>query len=68
MKDLLLSVHIVATTLNLEISRYCVRKYVKESKNSTQVRTAREARLYFLIYPIKSLFSGVVVVFDFVLD
>ena len=31
------------------------------SKNFTQVRAAREARLIFLIQPIRSLFSGVVV-------
>ena len=29
--------------------------------NSTKVCAARAARLYFLIYPIRSLFSGVVV-------
>ena len=31
------------------------------SKNCTKVRAARAARLFFLIQPIRSLFSGVVV-------
>ena len=31
------------------------------SNNSTKVRAARVARLFFLIQPIRSLFSGVVV-------
>ena len=32
------------------------------SKNCTKVRAARAARLFFLIQPIRSLFSGVFVV------
>ena len=31
------------------------------SKNSAKVRAAREARLFFLNQPIRSLFSGLVV-------
>ena len=58
MKDLLLCVHVVVNTLNLEISRCHVADYVKEFYS---VRAAREARLIFLIQPIGSLFSGVVV-------
>ena len=54
MKDLLLCVHVVVKTLNLEISRR------HSSKNFAQVRAARAARLFFLIQPIRSLFSGVV--------
>jgi len=52
MKDLLLGVQVVVKTLNLEISR------CRLAKNST---TVRAARLFFLVYPIKSLFPGVVV-------
>ena len=55
MKDLLLRVHVVVKTLNLEISRCHL------AENSAQVRAARAARLFFLIQPIRSLFSGVVV-------
>ena len=55
MKDLLLGVQVVVKTLNLEISR------CRLAKSSTTVRAARAARLFFLIYRIKSLFPGVVV-------
>ena len=50
MKDLLLSVHVVFKTLNLEISRCHLADYA-----------ARAVRLFLLIQPIRSLFSGVVV-------
>ena len=39
----------------------------KLGKNSTKVRAARAARLFFLIQPIKSLFSGAVVAVNVVL-
>ena len=55
MKDLLLGVKVVVKTLNFEISR------CRLANNSTRVRAARAARLFFLIYPIRSLLSGVVV-------
>jgi len=58
MKDLLLCVHVVLKTLNLEISRCHLAAYVKEL---SKTRAARAARLFFLIQPIRSLFSGVVV-------
>ena len=54
MKDSLLCVHVVVKTLNFEISRCHLADYAK-------VRAARAARLIFLIEPIRSLFSGVVV-------
>ena len=50
MKDLLLSVHVVFETLNLEISRCHLADYA-----------ARAARSFLLIQPIRSLFSGIVV-------
>ena len=50
MKDLLLCVHVVVKTFNLQISR-C----------NLAARAAHAARLFFLIQPIRSLFSGVVV-------
>ena len=37
------------------------------SKNATKVRAARAARLYFLIYPVWSLFCDVVVAVALVL-
>ena len=37
------------------------------SNNSTKVRAARAARLFFLIQPIRSMFSGVVVAVDVIL-
>ena len=49
MKDLLLGVHVVVKTLNLEISRHSV-VWHTTSKNSTKVRAARAARLFYLIY------------------
>ena len=53
-------VHVVVKTLNVEIARCHLEDYVKElSKN--KVRAARAARLFFLIQPMRSLFSGVVV-------
>ena len=59
MKDLLLCVHVVVITLKLEISRCHLEDYVKEFY--LKVRAARAARSFFLIQPIRSLFSGVVV-------
>ena len=44
-------------TLNFKISRCHLHT---TSKNCTKVRAARAARLFFLIQPIKSLFSDVV--------
>ena len=58
MKNLLLCVHVVLKTLNLEISRCHLADYVKEL---SKVRAARAARLFFFIQPIRSLFSGVLV-------
>ena len=51
----MLCVHVVVKTINFEISR-C--HFVE---NATKVRAARAARLFFLIQPIRSLFSGAVV-------
>jgi len=58
-KDLLVCVHAVVKSLNLEISRCHLADYVKEFY--FKVRGARAARLFFLIQPSRSLFSGVVV-------
>ena len=58
MKDLLLCVHAVVKTLNLEISRVV---WQITSENSTEVRAARAAPLFFLIQPIRSLICGDVV-------
>ena len=58
MKDVLLCVHVVAKTLNLEISRCHL---ADEGKEFAKVRAARAARLFLLIQPIRSLFSGVLV-------
>ena len=58
MKDLLLSVHIVVKTLNFE---FHIVVWQTTSKNSTKGHAACAARLFFLIYSIRSLFSGVVV-------
>ena len=63
MKDILLFVHVVVKTLNLEISRCHLAEYVK--RIGAEVRAARVARLIFPIQPIRSLFSGVV--FSFVM-
>ena len=58
MKDLLLCVRVVVKTLNLDISR-CHLQIT--SKNPTEMRAEGAARFFFLIQPIRSLFSGVVV-------
>jgi len=63
MKDLPFYIPVVVTNSNLEISLCHLADYVKELK----VRTARAARLLFLIRPIRLFFSGVVVVFAVVL-
>ena len=55
MKDLLLCDNVVVKTLNLKIVIWQT-----TSKNCTKVPAARAARLFFLIQPIRSLFSGVV--------
>ena len=60
MKDLLLCVHVVVETFSLEMSRCHLADYVRA------LRAARAARLFLLIQPIRSLFSGVVVVVAFV--
>ena len=57
MKDFLLCVHVVVKTLNLAIARVI---WQTTSENSTKVRAARAARLFFLIQPMKLSFSGVV--------
>ena len=67
MKDLLLDVHGVVKTTNLEIWRCRLADYVKECY-SIKVRAARAALLFFLIQPIKSLFSGAVFAVAFVLS
>jgi len=53
----MLGVYAVVKTLNLKISRCHLVDCVKELTN---VRAARAARLFFLIQPIRSLFSVVV--------
>ena len=45
----------------LEIWKFLVAIWQTTSKNATKVRATRAARLYFLVYPIRSLFSGFVV-------
>ena len=55
MNDLLLCVNVVVKTLTLEIVIWQT-----ASKDCTKERAARAARLFFLIQPIRSLFSGVV--------
>ena len=60
MKDLLLSVHVVVKTLNKFFWNFHV-VWQTASKNSTSLRATHAARLYFLVYPIRSLFSGVVI-------
>ena len=55
MKDFLLCVNAFVKTLNLEIVIWQT-----TSKNCTKVRAACAARLFFLIQPIRSFFSGVV--------
>ena len=60
MKDLLLCVDVVVKTSNLKISRSLWLTSTAPN-NSTKVRAALVARLFFLVHPIRSLFSGVVV-------
>ena len=55
MNDLLLCVNVVVKTLTLEIVLWQA-----TSKNCTKQRAARAAGLFFLIQPIRSLFSGIV--------
>ena len=56
MKDLLLCVHVVVKTLTLEITRcHILGDYVKELTHE------HAAQLFFLIQPIRALFSCVVV-------
>ena len=54
-------VNVVVKTLNLEISRCHLADYT--SKNCVKVFAARAARLFFLVRPMRSLFSGVVIAF-----
>ena len=54
MKDLLLGIHVVVKTLNFGYFHVIV--WQTTSKNSTEMRAARAARLFFHIYPIRSLF------------
>ena len=56
---------VTVKTLNLEISRCHLADCVKDY---TKVRAARAARLIFLIQPIRSLFSGVVVAASVILE
>ena len=62
MNDLLLHFHVVGKVLNLEFSRLAT------SKNSSKVGAARAARLFLIIQPIRSLFSGTVVTFAVVVS
>ena len=55
-KDLLLRVYVVVKTCKFHVVVWQIM-----SKNCTKVRSARAARLFFLVHPIRSLFSGVVV-------
>ena len=55
MTDLLLGVHVVVKTINLEILR-C--RLAGLSSNATRVRATRAARLFFLIQPIRSSFQA----------
>ena len=64
MKDLLLCVHVVIKTLNLEISCCHLADYVKAfCRLRTKARAVLAARLIFLIQRIRSLFPGVSVAF-----
>ena len=58
MKDSLLCVHVVVETLKFEISRCHLED---TSRNCTEERAARAARLFYFIQPIKSLICGVFV-------
>ena len=60
MRDLLLCVHVVISKIHVVI-------WQTTSKYCTKVRAARAARLFFLLQPIKSLCSGVVVAIAVVL-
>ena len=70
MKDWLLCVQVVVKTINF--MKFHVVIWQTTSENSIKVRAARAARLFFLIQPIRSLFSGVVfavaVVFALILN
>ena len=55
MTDLLLGVHVVVKTINLEILR-C--RLADSSSNATRVRATGAARLFFLIQPIRSSFQA----------
>ena len=55
MKDSLLCVHVVVETLKSEISRCHL---ADTSRNCTEERAARAARLFFFIQPIQSLICG----------
>ena len=59
MKDLLLCVQVAVNTTYLDISRCHLADYVKQLQ---QKRAARAARLFFLIQPMRSLFSEAFVV------
>ena len=63
MKNLLLRVHVVVETLNLEISRRLADYVKKFYKGACRTRAAQ---LFFLVQPIRSLFSGVVSAVAFV--
>ena len=56
MKELLSCVRVVVKTLNF--CKFHAVIWQISSKNCTEVRAARAARLFFLIQPIRSLFSG----------
>ena len=64
MKDSLLRVHVVVETFNLESSRCHLADYVKELYQSACPTCST---IFFLIQPIRSLFSCVVVVVAVVL-
>ena len=53
MKDLLLGIHVVVKNVKLKISPCGFADNVKKY-NSTKLRGARAARLFFLIQPISS--------------
>ena len=57
MKDLLLWFHVVVKTKTWKLH---VVIWQTMSENCTKVRAARAARLFFLVQPIRLLFSGVV--------
>ena len=55
----------LARSLNLEISRVV---WQTTSENSTEVRAARGACLFFIIQPIRSMICGDVVAFPVVVS